>query len=171
MSYYIKKTCAACGKPTACAGFKTPPGKLRFLCDRGVCKRDRAASAKRCPSCAVKTCFDDGNCAICVPARGRKVSTEGKAARGTTPDSGSIPGCSTNDELAVLQEDVADLQDENKKLRKELTDLKTAVETLKTQVMLTPAYTDYSIPATPTFPVPDFTGADYEYLKKYLLGD
>lgn len=52
--------------------------------------------------------------------RGRKVSTESKAARGDSPDSGSIPGCSTSDEFSVLQEDVSDLREEVQKLRREL---------------------------------------------------
>jgi hypothetical protein len=70
------------------------------------------------------------DCWSCDPG-GRKVSTEGKAASGTTPDSGSIPGYSTSEELSVMAEDLADLRDELKKMQEQFKELKSTVVALQ----------------------------------------
>src|SRR5580704_4640226 len=101
MSYGTNK-CAACNKRTQCPG-RRYNDKVRYLCQREYCTRTRG---NECGSCGVRVFRHMVDCWACDPG-GRKVSTEGKSASGQTPDSGSIPGYSTNsEEIAVMSEDI-----------------------------------------------------------------
>jgi len=122
MSYGTSK-CAACNKRTQCPG-KRYNDTIRYLCQRDYCMRLRrtwgGSGGKPCGTCGVSVFSNMVDCWICDPG-GRKVSTEGKSASGQTPDSGSIPGYST--EISVMAEDIADLRDEITSLRETVNNL------------------------------------------------
>lgn len=122
----------------------------------GVCWKCRApekkmsVTLKECatPGCNVQTSSSTGYCKQdgCRQQRGRKVSTEGKAARGRTPDSGSIPDASTDNELLVLQEDMADMREETAELKKQLQQLRTELDQrIKYTYTYTPGGNPYQV--------------------------
>lgn len=159
MSYGSKRPCAACGKPTQVSGFRTKTGQIRFLCQRDWCAiaRNNVEIRTNCSVCTVKTLFEDGMCGGCRHPRGRKVSTAVKSASGPQPDSGSIPGSSTDDpEDAVALEDALDSIEGLKSSIEALTemftrltaDVKVAVKRIdkleNTVPVPVPKYPDYS---------------------------
>lgn len=111
----------------------------------GVCwhcrkvEKTLGINLKECatPGCGVQTSSSTGYCSQpgCSEQRGRKVSTEGKAARGQTPDSGSTPDASTDNEFSALQEDIADLREENAELKVKLQLAETKMNLIEYQVM------------------------------------
>lgn len=114
----------------------------------GVCWKCRTSekymevTLKECltPGCLVQTSSSTGYCTQdgCRQQRGRKVSTEGKAARGQTPDSGSTPDASTDNEFLAMQDDLADLQEENKELKQQLSQLRSEFEQWKIAALPVP---------------------------------